>query len=388
MTKWMKCLCVLFALAATLFCSVGYAAVTGTLLISGQVEVEPPNAVYITEIKYVTYSDASPVLGENMTGDPIKIDFPSTKFVSDISYQDKGSVTFTVTVANGTSVMQYFNQVVKPEAGAEFGYNYSGIEDTNDWGVITYNPKVTPGQGQAVPPGTTQDFQVTITYNRGSGGSQTAQRKTLYQLEFTPDPRELTQQASMAVMEAYSKLLNNPTEYSKVQGLMYSGLGNNLGGYISNCRDYPADRRNAVNEALGEDTMQLEINGEMRQITVLLKQEDVCTWNNAGIYNAAEREERMIYFTADPLDQAGDIVPVFVCVFYKEGNEWVPVGQQWMDKENGQKYWILEGTATVCNRDGNNGTGNFQTGDWISTQEYFGVGDGATLTQLMDACRP
>jgi hypothetical protein len=166
-------------------------------------------------------------------------------------------------------------------------------------------------------------------------------------------------------------------------GLIIDGSGNE--GYISNSPGFSEAQKKAVNDAFG-DVMHLVHDGEKYDITVLLKQQSVCTWNDTY---SKKTEERAIYFTADPLQNPGARVSVFVCVFYERNGEWIPVGQQYMSDEDEQKYWILEGTATVCGPAGEtDGKGNFQTGDWRSSQEYFGVSAGATLQTLMDRCNP
>ena len=395
MTKLAKIMCCVTLPLALLFGWVGYAALSATLSIQGSAQAERPNAVYIAQVTidantYTHNAVASAIDG--YSGDPTEVDFPSTKFMCNINYKAQNSyITFKVTVVNGTGTTQYFNGVTKPTVDASQGYNYSGIKDETKWGqlsgggwgqITTYNPSVLPSLGHELKSGETCEFTVTIKC------SETGVRKTLYELSFAPDFKEVTQQVSLSIIDKYDDLLNDNTKYNAVAQYMSYGISSSdkTGGYISNCQDYAQNQKDAVNAVFGDD-VQIEINGKMQRVTILLKQDNVGSWNN-GARNAADREERMIFFTADPLDQQGATVPVFVCVFYKENGEWLPVGTQFRDEDGNPKYWILEGTATVCNQSGGNGTGNFQTGDWKSTESYFNLGSNKTLAELMGACDP
>ena len=388
MTKWMKGLCVLFVLSATLFCSVGYAAVTGSLMISGQVDVEPPNAVYIIEVLDIQYSKQNFVVREA----PKYIDFPSTKFLSDLTFPNANdNVTFKVRVVNRTNVTQYFNGVIVPEGLEGYGYNYDGFIKSTSGGKTTYYVEVSD-HGKAIDPGKEHTFTITMTYK---GSASNAARKTLFELAFTPDAEQVTQQVAESVLTAYDKLINNTAEYEKLyaDGLMEFGVSGGWGGgegygrYIANSAAFTDKQIKAVNDALG-NVMTVEINGQETKISALLKEEDVCTWNNTSGMSNRQKEERMIYFTADPLDDSGnDKAPVFVCVFYKEEDgQWISVGQDHLPE--GVKYLVLEGTAPVCARQGGTGTGNFDTNDWVSAKEYFGVAKGSSLKNIMAQLKP
>lgn len=382
MTKLTKILCLIVAPLGILFCLVGYAALSTTLTIDGTAEAKPPNAVFIAEITNITYSrNTSAVPKDGFSGDPTAIDFPSTKFISNIKFGSQGTATFRVKIVNGTSKPQIYNKMKRYESIEGMGtFTYTGINPISYGGKETEpNPLVDPGQGTVIEPGESCIFTVTITNRTYSERTN----RMLFEFDFVTSTSELTQMASLAVLAKYDALINNSTAYEKLQDKMESGNGqngrDNKEGYISNSPDYTAEQKKLINDAFG-DTMVLEYQDQKYPITVLLKQQNVCTWNSTN-------EERMIYFTADPLSAPGTRVAVFVCVFYKEnGGGWEPVGQKFMVE--GQEYWILEGTATVIDRSGNDGTGNFQTGEWISTKEYFGVGAGATLQQLMNQCRP
>ena len=62
MTKWMRFACLAVCVLCTLFCAVGYAAISGNLTISGQVELvalPPPEKVVITDVELMPGSTAT-----------------------------------------------------------------------------------------------------------------------------------------------------------------------------------------------------------------------------------------------------------------------------------------------------------------------------------------
>jgi hypothetical protein len=351
MTKWMKAACMLLALASTLFCFVGYAALSDTLQITGQVQVDRPDKIFIAKIENIKTSN-----GATCNVAPQAVDFPSAKFISKIDFP--GKVTFDVTLVNGTSVKQIYDRL-EAKTGA---YDATGVtvkvqyKDANgDWKDLK--------QRYEFPAGATLECKVTMTCG------QNVTKNMMHEFIFVTDPEHLTQHVSQPLLAKYDALINNTdlygifADYGKDhKNLWLYGGANQTGAYISNSSGYDPDQVQAVNDAL-DDITKITINGEEKNVTVLLKQQDVCDW--------VDGEERLIYFTADPLnDQNNKNAPVFVCVFYLDAasGKWLPIGGM----KDGE-YMIFEGTANVCNRSGQTGTGNFDTNNWHPSQDYFGV---------------
>ena len=101
MTKLAKIMCCVTLPLALLFGWVGYAALSATLAIQGSAQAEMPNALYIAEIivDNNSYSNAEPVGFDGKSGDPMEIDFPSTKFLCKLKFNTswsntKATVTF------------------------------------------------------------------------------------------------------------------------------------------------------------------------------------------------------------------------------------------------------------------------------------------------------
>ena len=369
MSKWTKILCLILAPLGVVFCFVGYAALTTTLTIEGTAEASPPNAVYIFDIPKdkISYSGASAVPINNSTGEPERIDYPSTKFVSNIKFNRSGKITFQVEIFNGTSTTQIFNVLKKHEGVGD--YTYTGVTGSN-------NPSVSPGQGTKILPGESEIFTVTITGNRATTNLM------LYEFEFVLDTADLTQKASQAVLDRFKQIINTPSEYQQLKTNMNAG---DTGGYIANSEGAEQVDKDVINELFG-DTLKLTFEDNEYPITILAKEESVCSWNDipgSGWWDQGTKtEERALYMTADSLNGALDPAPVFVAVFHQlDDGTWVQVGEEGV---------IFEGTAPVIDYSGQNqnGTGNFQTNEWVSSKSYFGLPAGSTLKELMEACDP
>ena len=93
MTKWMRFACLAVCVLCTLFCAVGYAAISGNLTISGQVELvalPPPEKVVITDVQIadVTTGSASDLIHSNQ----------STVLGSTVSIASGQKVVYAITV--------------------------------------------------------------------------------------------------------------------------------------------------------------------------------------------------------------------------------------------------------------------------------------------------
>ena len=374
MTKWTKIMCCVAVPLALLFAWVGYAKLTATLTIQGNAQAEMPNAVYIAEIKEIVYSNAEAVPYGEESGDPVAVDFPSTHFLCNTKFNGRGAkVSFEVTVVNGTSIARLFNKIkIYDSADGGSAYDYDGISGNN-------NPSASIAQGFSLAPKSSVTFTVTISYSQWSRDTN----KMLFDIEFVRDSTQFTQAASQAVLTRFEEIINNPSEYQQLFGTGQGnshGLASNGGDsgyYISNNAASPPDAKNLVN-SLFAGTLTLVFEDEEIPITVLLKDGNMCTWNDPGWGRVTN--ERALYMTADTLDRQGQQAPVFVVVYHQQDDgKWVPVCEEGV---------MLEGTATIIAHDGSAGTGNFQTDEWVSTKAYRNAGVGSNLTRIMNEYRP
>ena len=386
MSKWTKILCLILAPLGVVFCFVGYAALTTTLTIEGTAEATPPDAIYITEIWDIQYTGASTV---NADGAPTRVAFPSTKFLSNIKFDSAGStVSFMVRIKNGTSYNQIFD-ILKSYSELEgVGAGYDSSKITADAGIE---------QGVVIPAGEEIECRVVLTADaRGIA------RHMLYEFQFVLNSADLTEKISVRVTDRFAKILNNELEeitysyeyrrypWSSAQtvtetveaGKSYEAItGSNMndsdsGDYIGNVDGAQAVDIALVNGLFGGELL-LDINGEERPVTVMVKKQMV--------YNNDSVEEMVLYLTADTLD-SGRVngqdpeAPVYVAVFAQKtrtdanGNpvtKWEQVGP------------IFAGKARQTNYYGFSGTGSSNTDYWVTTEEYNGIAAGATLSAVM-----
>ena len=124
MNKWIKAIIGIALSFMCLFTCVGYAKLTGELSVQGTVELTIPDAIYIHEIRNVQTSS-----GATIVTTPVNIGYPSTKFLSEITFSKKNEyITFDVVVVNGTQFNQYFDvlEAYEEMEGVTGSFSYNG----------------------------------------------------------------------------------------------------------------------------------------------------------------------------------------------------------------------------------------------------------------------
>ena len=367
MKMWIKAILGISLSFMCLFTCVGYAAVSGNVVINGNVEAKPPNAIFIVDIYNVQTSKATVNLS------PVNIGYPSTKVLSDITFEGNGSyVKFDVRVLNGTEYTQIFDvlkQYTEME-GVEGSLSYSNVKATSSI-----------PQGTQLAPGEQEIFTITLTYNESWWNTDSNKtRKMLYELDFVLDSNDLTQAVSKNITDKFANILNNRLEndinYSDNEGphtvakeQVYNELIKHMesggtGAYIGNLNGADNDDK-ALLTALFEGELTFDIGGEEVPVTVLVKQMNVYDTSDA---------EMVLYITADDLSRSRTDAPVYVAVFTQNASkEWVQVGD------------IYSGEAPVCDYTTGStwGSGSFNTDNWESTQAYYGVATGSSVAAIM-----
>ena len=370
MKAWMKALLSIALSLMCLFTCVGYAAISDELDILGEVNIVPPEAIFILEIGNVVTNNATVNIS------PYNPDHPSTKFISNITFGGRNaSVTFDVLVKNGTKFDQYFDQVEDFEEleGIEGSFSFANIQAT-----------ATPGQGTLVPAGGTQKFTVTIKFT-GSNSISNKTRYMLHELNFVIDSKDLTEAVSKGVTDRFKDILNNHLEsdvtyqYGNSNPITVSKentydavvdnmeIDRNSGNYIGNLNGADADDK-ALLTALFDGALTFKVGNEEVPITVMIK--------NKNVYDDSANE-MVLYITADDL-QTTEEVPVYLAVYSynEETYEWEQVGD------------ILEGEATVNSYSGLpfgwGGRGSFNTESWVSTKAYYNVAMGSKIDAVMN----
>jgi len=367
MKMWIKAILGISLSFMCLFTCVGYAAINSELSVFGEIEASPPNAVFIMEVYNVQTSKATVNLA------PVNIGHPSTKVLSDITFEGNGSyVKFDVRVLNGTEYTQIFDVLKQytEMGGVEGSLSYSNVKATSSI-----------PQGTQLAPGEQEIFTITLTYNESWWNTDSNKtRKMLYELDFVLDSNDLTQAVSKNITDKFANILNNRFEsdikYSDNDGEhtvakenVYNELISHMesggtGAYIGNLNGADHDDK-ALLTALFEGELTFDIGGEELPVTVLVKQ--------MNVYDSSDAE-MVLYITADDLSRSRTYAPVYVAVFTQNSSkEWVQVGD------------IYSGEAPVCDYTTGStwGSGSFNTDDWESTQAYYGVAAGSSVTAIM-----
>ena len=365
MKTWIKAiLCIALSLMCV-FTGLGYAAISDQLIIEGDLRMTPPNALFIASISVVEPVSAT------IVSDPVNIGFPSTKMMTEILFESQNdSVTLEVLIVNGTPVAQYFDQLKQYPSmeGIEGSFSYERVKATVD-----------PGQGTAIGAGERKTFTVTLKYT-GTSTNQT--RKMLYEFEFVLRSDDLTEAVSKGVTDKFADILNNRLEEEikyVVDGSekkvapekTYDAVINNMeddtsGNYIGNLMGATAEDK-ALLTALFEGELTFPVGDQEVPVTVMIKQKDV--------YGSDNKDDLVLYITADDLGTRFSDVPVYAVVFSQDASgEWKQIGQ------------IFAGEARVNGYNGSFlGTGSFNTESWKSINVYYGVSNGSDIKKIMTA---
>jgi len=363
MKAWMKILLGVLLSFMCIFTSLGYAQTTTDLRVEGEVEIKPPNAIFIAEISNVQTS------GATFTTSPVNIGYPSTKVMSEVTFDGRNSwVSFDVLIVNGTDFDQIFDKLEEYASleGVEGSFSYTNV----DW-------ESSVAQGTEMNPGDKLRFNVTLTY---TGRSTNQTRKMLHEFDFVLNSNDLTQAASKSVTDKFADILNNRLEddityeyggeeitvttdkmyETVIEHMEYDRSG--TGNYIGNLMGADGDDK-ALLTALFEGALTFNVGNEEVPITVMIKEKNV--------YDTDEKE-MVLYITADDLTAYSSYVPVYAAVYSKNASGvWEQVGE------------IFAGEAQTNSYSGWPGSGSFNTERWRSTQVYYGVAVRSGINAVM-----
>ena len=336
----------------SLLLAVGYAAISGTMVITGTAKYEP-GVIYITEV--IEGSEKFPKFGY-------------LTLLGNHTFTSKNETyTVKVKVKNNSGIDQYFSEVLIPEGSP----NYSVSKVVTSAGVTA--------RGTPLLNGATETY--TITYK--SGDNSVVLKDAQSQLSFTPDFDSLTGIVASGIAERFLQILNKDIPYITVDeedmtaDAFLTELKDNMndansGSYISNVSGAEPRDKVLVDAAFGDYT-NIELEGADYPVKGLIKEQNVTGDSTA---------EMVLYVSADPLSKGGGMfsmnrVPVYAIVFELQNGGWV------------QNKPMLAGTAPVTNYNGSfgtNNTGSFSTDYWESTEykvsTWYG---GSTAADISEA---
>lgn len=381
MKAWtVSAICILLTVLC-LFSSVGYAALSDSLQISGEASVEIPYGLFITNIETISESD-------NIESNEVSFLPYTTTVKSAIKRSSKsaGTVTYRITVKNNTNLTYSYRDIYyQTNLTGYNGNNYvSGSNSKSKIGVVC-TLKSAATQEKKVLPGDTKTF--TVTYTVGTDRSERETWSTLINFQFGINV-DGEREALAVVEEKFLDILNTPATYNQLIDDLdnkFDGYQEWTSNYIGNVTGSKSEDSVAVN-TLFAGQLQITVGRENLDATVLIKHENL-DWNNytGDDYTARNEEnggvlsfrgcEMTLYLTIDPLNKAGSYVPVYAVVFTcdrdYEGNkisDWYRIGSTYA------------GTANVVTYDGQNGTGSFVTDNWIADANTYKIIDGYSYT--------
>ena len=381
MKTWLKCLICISLSLMSLFTCMGYAKVSDIITVTGTVQSEMAEGIYITEIV-----DISDPTGSNVDKNTFSFISASTIIESTISRgtaSSKGVVKYEVTVFNNTSFTYYYRDI-------DFQTNLEGYNG-NDY-ISDYSPYTSIGVKcefqddsiveKTVDPGEKVVF--TVTYTIGEGLNNALDWKTLINIRFGINVG--VEEEAIDVVEArFLRILNTSTSYEQLIDALdnkYDGYNTWTSNYIGNVVGSFGEDSLAVN-TLFAGHLQIMVDGQPRDATVLIKHENVDWIMDTGDnYVAVNPDnggrvegtgcEMTLYLTIDPLTASGAYVPVYAVVFTCDRDE--VTGEKLSDwYKVGTRY---AGEANVVTYDGNYGTGSFVTDNWRATAETYKVIEG------------
>lgn len=372
MKLWLKSL---FCISLSFMCAfacVGYASTSGTLSVKGKISSSAPEGVYITNITDVTDPVDANIDKNEFSWLPSSTTIKST--ISRKAQSSQGKVEYMVTVLNNTDVTYYFRDLdFQTDLPGYNGNDYIsyGKNASNKDTSIVIECIFDDDTMEAKKLAPRESIELKVVYTIGKGLNKDIDWKLLVNVRFGINVQGETE-ALEAVEARFLRVLNTTSTYEQLIDVIdnkFDGYNSWTSNYIGNVVGSFNDDSVAVN-TLFAGQLQITINGEPRDATVIIKHENV-DWidstgdnyvavnPNGGRYEGTACE-MTLYLTIDPLTAQGQYVPVYAIVFTcdrdtttgEKTSEWYRVGA------------MYAGTANVVTYDGQNGTGSFVTDNW------------------------
>lgn len=326
----------------TYFITVGYAALTDHLSITGTAEVEgkPYQGVYIKSVRMISATNA--IDSEN--------DFilPTNHVTTVDASHSGGYVTYEITVHNNTDVTYWYT-------GPQWSNDYGQNALIGAGGGITITTKdqlsdnsQTFNTEDWVPPQTERVFYVTYTY--GANALNPCSTMVNFRFDIHMD----------AVHDEFLSVLNNikaPDSYGQLKEVFEQQYAAN-GSVSISTESHPE-----VFAGLFEDLM-VNIDGVEKQASVVIRRENLDKDGTTGdAYSGGSPGgcEYTLYITVEPLTP-GTRPTVYAIAYSKGangmGSGWYQVGE------------LYEGTAPIRS------DGSIDYANWVATYKEYEIADG------------
>lgn len=351
---------------AMLFSAIGFAELSGDLLIDGVLEYESPSGIFITNVE---------VLSETNVRDH---DVSFVKYTTTVEStmrrrSSTGKVVYRITVFNNTQYDYAYRGLFYNKSDGANGYVLEEATSNSKLGISVKFPN----DDRVVPSKQERTFEV--TYTAGSRIGTNVTLGTILNYQFGINVTSLDK-ASDIVHSKFLEILNNSTTYIELLDV----LDDKFDGRQEWTSNYVGNVGNAVNndmltvETLFAGHLTMMINGKPNKAWVLIKHENLDGNlhtgddytakhpTNGGVFNGYGCE-MTLYMTTDKLETSGKRAPVYVTVFSCDRG---PNGERvggWY--KVGDTYY---GHANVVGYNGeSNGTGSFVTDNWLSYNETY-----------------
>ena len=372
MKTWLKSLLCISLSLMCLFSCVGYASLTRTLKINGTAKMEALDGVFISNIIDVSDPNTSNIDTNEFSYLPSSTTIKTT--IGRKSQSSQGKVEYIVTVCNNTDVTYYFRDLdFQTDLPGYNGNDYIsyGENTSNKNTSIVIECVFDDDTMEAKKLAPRESIELKVVYTIGEGLNKDIDWKLLVNVRFGINVQGETE-ALEAVEARFLQILNTTSTYEQLVDVLdnkFDGYNGWTSNYIGNVVGSFNDDSVAVN-TLFAGQLQITINGEPKDATVIIKHENVDWIDSTGDNYVAENPnggryegyacEMTLYLTIDPLTAQGQYVPVYAIVFTcdrdtttgEKISEWYRVGA------------MYAGTANVVTYDGQNGTGSFVTDNW------------------------
>ena len=346
MVKSIRIFCAAVCSLAVMFICIGYAAISGSLNVTGNVSYKevPYDGVVITNVRPVTWSN-------DVTIQEYKFSKPTNLQTSFTVNSYNTSVTFEITVKNNSDSTHWYQGV---GAFPEYGSNQlvdarNGIAittkdqngsaaafDTNDW----------------LPPKESRTFYVTYHFGSAATGNISLMVKFDFGLRLA------------SVQDGVLGLLNDPVAYAylvEAFNKAYAESGRTVLGNVGEDKD--------IFDTLLGSNLTVNVDGVEKPVTIMMARENVDGQETGDSYpgiNGPKGCEYTIYVTVDDLNSPGDQATVYAITYTSGDDGWYQIGQ------------LYEGTSPVQDYEaGGEYEGAFDVANWKTvpntTYTVFGI---------------
>lgn len=338
MSALKKILSLVMISLATLFLSVGYAALSDELGIHGSASVvPPPQGIFIIDVDEISTSGGVSSVNAHYIS-PTNVD-------STVRVTGEGSITYKITVENNTASTYWYREIAF--MGNADGYQNNLINQAGGISIVTKDKlddsNASFNSEDWVPPHSKREFYVTYSYGRNVAGVF----RTLINYSFGA--------RLVSYGDEFLEILNTPERYAALAGVFDATYRENGSTVLANV-GADADFFSSLFES------PLTLNGEA--VTVMIQRANVDGKSTGDSYSPSGLTgcEYTLYITTDDTTSGKPVV--HAVTYTTDGNGgWKQIGE------------LYEGTTSLSNYIDSEGNSysSIDASSWIATQKTYTV---------------